>query len=168
MSNYRRARVAGGCYFFTVVSHRRQPVLTDPTTRAALRKAIDATRLTHPFEIEAWVLLPEHLHCLWRLPVGDADYSLRWAQIKRMTRHELGYAPTQALWQHRYWEHCIRDENDYARHFDYIHWNPVKHGLVKCASEWPYSTFHRSVKVGIYPADWGVAENDFEKGKFGE
>jgi len=168
MSNYRRARVPGGSYFFTLVTHDRRPVLTNEDVRVALRAAVQAVREEHPFYVEAWVLLPDHLHCMWRLPEGNADYSLRWAKIKRLTMHHLGMLAGEKLWQPRYWEHCIRDENDFARHADYIHWNPVKHGLVRCAADWPYSTFHRFAVAGIYPENWGVAGNEFGNGKFGE
>lgn len=168
MSNYRRARVSGGSYFFTLVAHDRHPVLTNKNVRVALRAAVQAVREEHPFHVEAWVLLPDHLHCLWRLPEGDADYSLRWAKIKRFTRDCLGMSVGEKLWQPRYWEHCIRDENDFARHVDYIHWNPVKHGLVRCAADWPYSTSHRFVTAGIYPENWGIAEGEESDGKFGE
>lgn len=168
MPNYRRARVSGGCYFFTLVAHNRRLVLTGENTRAALRAAVQAVCEEHPFRVDAWVLLPDHLHCLWRLPEGDADYSLRWAKIKRFTRQHLGMSAREKLWQPRYWEHCIRDENDFARHADYIHLNPVKHGLVRCAADWPYSTFHRFVSAGMYPEDWGIAEDGISEGGFGE
>ena len=167
MPNYRRARVPGGSYFFTLVAHGRRPVLTSENVRAALRVAVQAVRGEHPFYVEAWVLLSDHLHCSWRLPEGDAEYSMRWAKIKRLTRQQLDMPAGERLWQHRYWEHCIRDENDYARHFDYIHWNPVKHDLVRCAADWPYSTFHRFVAAGISLQDWGVADV-FGEEKFGE
>lgn len=168
MPNYRRARVPGGCYFFTQVTHGRYPVLTNEDVRVALRMAVQTVRGEHPFHVEAWVLLPDHLHCLWRLPEGDADYSLRWAKIKRLTRHHLGLPTGEKFWQPRYWEHCIRDENDFGRHADYIHWNPVKHGLVRCAADWPYSTFHRFVAAGLYPQDWGVVDENMDDGNFGE
>jgi putative transposase len=143
-------------------------VLTRETTRFALRAAVQSVRRDHPFAVEAWVLLPDHLHCLWRLPEGDAEYSIRWAKIKRDTRHGLGLPAGEALWQPRYWEHWIRDEDDYARHVDYIHWNPVKHGLVKRAVDWPHSTFHRFVASGRYPRAWGTADADFGDLEFGE
>ena len=168
MSNYRRARVPGGSYFFTLVAHDRRPVLTGENVRAALRSAVQAVRDEHPFIVEAWVLLPDHLHCLWRLPEGDADYSMRWAKIKRLTRHHLGMSAGEKLWQPRYWEHCIRDESDFARHADYIHWNPVKHGLVRCAADWPHSSFRQFVAAGRYPENWGVVEDDFGDMNFGE
>ncbi len=168
MPDYRRVCVPGGSYFFTLVAHDRRSVLCDEKVRAALRSAVQAVRAEHPFLIEAWVLLPDHMHCIWRLPEDAADYSLRWAQIKRLTRRYLELPASEQFWQPRYWEHCIRDDNDFARHVDYIHWNPVKHGLVRCAADWPYSTFHRFLKAGMYPENWGVAEDDFGDGNFGE
>lgn len=171
MPNYRRATDRGGTYFFTVVTHQRIPVLTEPDVRASLHDAIQTIRSEHPFAIDAWVLLPDHLHCIWTLPAGDAGYSMRWAKIKtlvsrqcgarfgarelsgsRTKRHESG------LWQRRFWEHQIRDSDDFSRHVDYIHWNPVKHGLARRALDWPYSTFHRYVREGVYPENWGLAE----------
>lgn len=170
MSNYRRSRVAGGTYFFTLTTLNRLPVLTEAPVRAALREAILQTRITHPFEIDAWVLLPDHLHCIWTLPHGDADFSIRWSNIKRGVSLQCGdkfgvprltasrtKRRESGLWQRRFWEHQIRDERDFARHADYIHWNPVKHGLVAHAMEWPYSTFHRFVREGAYLPGWGVA-----------
>jgi putative transposase len=171
-NNYRRANIAGGTYFFTVNTLRRLPVLTEVPVREALREAIRHTRLTAPFDIDAWVLLPDHLHCIWTLPQGDAAFSMRWSKIKRYVsqrcgdtfgfenvsssrtrRHESG------LWQRRFWEHQIRDDADFARHVDYVHWNPVKHGLVARAVDWPYSTFRRFVRDGVYAPDWGLAES---------
>lgn len=168
MPNYHRARVPGGSYFFTLVAADRRPVFDGENFRAALRAAVQTVRGEHPFSVEPWVLLPDHRHCLWRLPEGDADYSLRWAKIKRLTRHHLGVSVGGKLWQPRYWEHRIRDESDFARHFDYIHWNPVKHGLVRCTADWPYSTFHRFVAAGMYPGNWGIAEDESGDNKFGE
>jgi putative transposase len=168
MPNYRRAQVSGGTYFFTVVAAGRQPIFTQAATRMALHKALKMVGNEHPFQIKAWVLLPDHLHCLWRLLQNDADYPLRWSKIKRLTRQNLGLSPEGKLWQSRYWEHLIRDDDDYARHTDYIHWNPVKHGLAKRAVEWPYSTFHHFVAAGIYPPDWGIVENEFNGQPFGE
>jgi putative transposase len=131
MPNYRRADVAGGTYFFTVNSLRRLPVLTEVPMREALREAIRKTRLSNPFEIDAWVLLPDHLHCIWTLPPGDADFSIRWAQIKRYVSKQCGAAfgvrdlsasrtkrHEAGLWQRRFWEHQIRDDADFARHAD--------------------------------------------------
>ncbi|MFC3107123.1 transposase [Undibacterium arcticum] len=171
MSNYRRANIRGGAYFFTVNTLRRMPILTELTMRAALRDAIAQTRLSHPFTIDAWVLLPDHLHCIWTLPQGDANFSARWSMIKRLVSQrcgaEFGAADLSAsrasrketgIWQRRFWEHQIRDDNDFSRHVDYIHWNPVKHGLVTRAIDWPYSTFHRYVAGGMYLTDWGLSE----------
>lgn len=150
MPNYVRARLAGGSYFFTVTSLHRRPVLVKDGVRRALRNAIETTRTRSPFQIDAWTLLPDHLHCIWTLPEGDADFSMRWSMIKRLTTQQLG----EPVWQARFWEHAIRDERDYERHLDYIHFNPVKHGHVQRAVDWPYSTFHRHVRDGIYTADW--------------
>jgi putative transposase len=169
MPNYRRSYVKGGTYFFTVNTSHRQPILTHPRVRAILRKAVIEARNRYPFEINAWALLPDHLHCIWTLPGNDKDYSGRWAFIKRFTtKHCKELFENQNLltnsnikrsestiWQRRFWEHLIRDEEDYIAHTDYIYWNPVKHGYVKRARDWPYSTFHRDVKQGIYHRDWG-------------
>lgn len=170
MSDYRRAAVPGGTYFFTLVTERRQPILTDPDIRQALREAIETVRLTQPFVIDAWVLLPDNLHAIWRLPPDDADFSNRWRLIKRHVTHACGSRYNRSdllshrrqtkgqgtLWQQRFWEHhLIRDECDYAQHFDYLHGNPLKHGLVRRVGDWPWSSFHRWVKEGIYPVDWG-------------
>ena len=174
MSWYRRARVAGGTYFFTVVTDRRRRFLTDDGPRAWLRGAIVATRADHPFAIDAWVLLPDHLHCLWTLPAGDADYSTRWALIKRRFTRSAGSALHRddwlsaskrkhregTVWQRRFYEHVIRDDRDFNAHMDYIHYNPVKHGLAARVADWPYSTFHRLVGKGVYPTDWGATVPD--------
>lgn len=183
MPEYRRADVKGGTYFFTVNTHHRRPILTEAPVRLALREGIQLARERFPFEIRAWVLLPDHLHCIWKLPDGDAEFAKRWGIIKRHVSircaeefgHEAWLSPSRrkrsetGLWQRRYWEHCIRDEEDFIRHVAYLHWNPVKHGLVKQLADWPYSTFHRYVARGIYPADWGGNFEDSEKkGEFGE
>ncbi len=168
MSDYRRVIVPGATYFFTLVTYRRRPVLCDPLVRSVLRDAIKTVRARYPFTIEAWVLLPEHLHCIWTLPPGDADYSKRWSIIKRKVSLECSSHYHRAdwmtaskskhreatFWQRRYWEHCIKTDLDYNRHMDYIAINPVKHNLVSCVKDWPYSTFHRDVAQGIYSADW--------------
>ena len=179
MSRYHRAAAAGSSYFFTVVAYRRQPVLCDEAIRNALRIAIEAARVARPFVIDAWALLPDHLHCVWTLPDGDADFSTRWMKIKRavslacredyrradlLTTSKLKHRES-TIWQRRFWEHqtCpehsrrVRDENDFARHVDYIHFNPVKHGHVQQAVDWPYSTFHRYVRDGVYEDDWAEA-----------
>jgi putative transposase len=179
MSEYRRANISGATYFFTVVTHRRQPFLTDERCRVALRNAINCVRSQMPFEIKAWVLMPDHLHAIWQMPPDDKDFSLRWSRIKQhVTRDCATWIPQQdistsrekrgegGLWQRRFWEHLIRDEADFSRHLDYIHYNPVKHGYVASAGDWPYSTFHRYVKQRAYPADWGGISD--ESGRFGE
>lgn len=181
MPEYRRARIAGGTYFFTVNTLHRLPVLVNDDVRVALRRGIEKTRETRPFIIDAWVLLPDHLHCVWTLPAGDADFAVRWAIIKRQVGRTCAarYVDQGAfnasrarrkesgLWQRRYWEHLIRDEDDYRRHVDYIHWNPVKHGYVKKASDWPYSTFYRYVKAGVYELEWEMSDKEFDHDKFG-
>jgi putative transposase len=155
MSNYRRANTPGGTYFFTVVTQHRQPILTDDPIRTTLRAAIDAIRQSHPFGVDAWVLLPDHLHCIWTLPADDANFGLRWARIKQHVSRQCSatadgaavLSPSSArrgesgLWQRRFWEHEIRDEDDFRRHADYIHWNPVKHGYVKEVGRWPFRRF---------------------------
>ncbi len=180
MPEYRRARIAGGTYFFTVNTLHRLPVLLNDDVRVALRRGIEKARETHPFLIGAWVLLPDHLHCIWTLPAGDADFAVRWAIIKRQVGKTCAarYVEPDAfnasrarrresgLWQRRYWEHLIRDEDDYRRHVDYIHWNPVKHGYVKKASEWPYSTFYRYVKAGVYDLEWELPDKQFDDDKY--
>jgi putative transposase len=160
MSRYRRPTVPGAAYFFTLATYRRQPLLTKSEVLAALRSAHRMVRTTRPFRVEAMVVLPDHLHAVWTLPLEDADYAIRWSLIKRhvsqAVRHLLRTSQSAsrhqrreiALWQRRFWEHQIRDETDYARHVDYIHYNPVKHGLVSEVAEWTYSTFHRFVRIG--------------------
>jgi putative transposase len=168
MPNYRRAR-EGHAYFFTVVTYRRQPILCLPESRDLLREILFKVRGSHPFIIEAWVLLPDHMHCIWRLPQGDMNYSLRWGLIKAeftkgskpwldrtkgTTSREKHREAT--VWQRRFWEHMIRDDRDFSAHCDYIHYNPVKHGIVDAPRDWPYSTFHRYVEKEIYSPDWGA------------
>ena len=151
---YRRHYQAGGLYFFTLVTERRQAILTHPEIRLALRQAIQTVRQKYPFEIIAWVLLPDHLHTIWQLPENDANYSERWRQIKRFTQYHCRHQFPN-LWQKRFWEHTIRDEMDFAHHLDYVHFNPVKHGYVDQAVNWDYSSFHRYVRSGFYSTDWG-------------
>jgi len=169
MSNYRRVK-EGRTYFFTVVTYQRRPFLCQDGSRLALRTAIEETRLSHPFEIDAWVLMPDHLHCIWTLPDNDGDYSKRWGLIKAgftkkiksdvagnvqksnsRTKHR-----ESIVWQRRFWEHMIRNEADYKAHIDYIHFNPVKHGLVGAPAEWKHSTFHKCVQEGMYTIEWGA------------
>lgn len=123
---------------------------------------------THPFRIDAWVLLPEHLHCIWTLPEGDMNFSKRWGLIKANFSRELKGQRTTPVWQNRFWEHLIRDDRDLQTHLDYIHYNPVKHGLVESPKDWPYSTFHRYVQEGFYPLNWGEGVSFQSIDKFGE
>ena len=154
MPNYRRSRIAGASYFFTVVTHRRRPWLCEVRARNALRAAIRRQRRAHPFQIDAFVLLPDHLHCIWTLPQDDEDYSVRWQLIKASVTRALQCS--DPLWQRRFWEHTLRNERDFAAHCAYVHYNPVKHGLCTAPLRWPYSSVHRFVREGTYPADWGA------------
>lgn len=165
MSSYRRYRVTGGFYFFTVTLHDRQSDLL-VTEIAQLRHAVRAARGRQPFHIDAWVVLPDHMHCVWTLPPGDTDFPGRWQSIKatfshgvsrpRERRESLVRKREAGIWQRRYWEHVIRDERDYAAHVDYVHFNPVKHGLVENAAGWPFSSFKRCVAAGMYPQGWAM------------
>ncbi len=172
MVRYRRNFIAGGTYFFTLtLVDRTSRVLTDHVD--ALRAAFRETRSSRPFTIDAVVVLPEHLHIVMTLPEGDADYPSRWGLIKRrfteavaesVARHKDG---EPALWQRRFWEHTIRNEGDFERHVDYVHFNPVRHGLVGRVRDWKYSSFQGYVRRGLLPQDWG---GDFseDKGTYGE
>ena len=171
MPNYIRAKFEGGYYFFTVVTYERTRLFHTELARCCLRKAIEETRSRRPFETIAFCLLFEHLHCIWKLPEDDADYSKRWSSIKGLfsrTYLNLSGQRRQAslsrarkgeacIWQRRFWEHRIRNENDLQRHVDYIHYNPIKHGLVQCVDDWPWSTYHKYAKEGFYGR-----VNDFE------
>ena len=163
MTGYRRNFIAGGSFFFTVnLADRRLRLLTESID--ALRTAFRETQRHHPFTIDAIVVLPDHLHTVWTLPEGDADFPTRWRLIKTSFSRKLSADEPvsssragkgeRGIWQRRYWEHTIRDEIDYSRHIDYVHINPVKHGLVKRVGDWPYSSFHRMVRDGVYPDDW--------------
>jgi putative transposase len=169
--DYRRAFVPGGTFFFTVVTERRAPLLCEPPARATLRRALAACRRRWPVRIDALVLLPDHLHAIWSLPRGDTNYSRRRAWIKKeFTKDWLACGgieqPTstsrqenrrRGVWQRRYWEHSVQADLDFERHCDYIHYNPVKHGLAACPADWPHSSFHRWVKLGAYPPAWGCS-----------
>lgn len=175
MVRYRRNFLPGGTYFFTVtLADRRSTALVDYIDQ--LRAAFRAARRERPFAIDAVVILPDHLHAIFTLPSNDADFSGRWRRIKGHFSTALidtGIALKRrpngdlALWQRRFWEHTIRDENGFARHVDYIHFNPVKHGLVRRVSDWPHSSFRRYVREGLLPDDWAgdVSESG---GDFGE
>ena len=165
MPEYRRYRVPGGTYFFTItLLDRRGDLLVRHID--ALREVVRRTRLERPFHIDGWVVMPEHMHCIWTLPAGDIDYSNRIKAIKiRFSRvvpclefrnEARAIKGERGIWQRRFWEHAIRDERDYAHHMDYLHFNPVKHGLVRNVADWPHSSFHRCVEKGLYPSDWGT------------
>ena len=169
MSDYRRYFVPGGTYFFTLVTYDRQKILTTDIGRTLLRNAIEQVRITFPFSILATVLLPDHWHLVMQLPAGDNNFSSRirrikeefttfW-QLKRMPECAVTESQSKrrerGIWQARFWEHCVRDEDDLTRCVDYIHWNPRKHELVSKVSDWPWSSFHRFVKAENYDEDWG-------------
>jgi len=171
---YRRAFVPGGSFFFTLVTEKRRGFFNDRSSVDTPREAFRNVKRKRPLDVEAVVIIPDHLHCIWTLPPGDADFSTRWRLIKtwfsKHWRDDLRVPPNQArqnkgqqaIWQHRFWEHALRDEMDFTRHVDYIHYNPVKHGYVSNPRGWPHSSFHRYVRAGIYPADWGAGAMDFE------
>jgi putative transposase len=169
---FRRYYQPSGRYFFTVVTYRRQPILTQPKNIERLRHIFRDITKKKPFRIDAIVILPDHLHTVWQLPEGDADFSIRW----RMIKHDFSVALRQRpitdsqihkrekpIWQRRFWEHGIRDENDWRRHIDYVHYNPVKHGYVSKPSEWPFSSFRNAIKKGWYGDGWGNNEPDSVK-----
>lgn len=164
MPDYRRAWVAGGTWFFTVnlLERHDNDLLVRHIDR--LRDAVRDTRRHHPFTIHGFVVLPEHLHAVLELPAGDTDFALRWRRIKALFSKSLPTTELRStvrqrrgergIWQRRYWEHLIRDEADYRAHMDYVHVNPLKHGLVSRVQDWPHSTFHKYVEAGVYPLDW--------------
>jgi len=164
---YRRAKLQGGSFFFTLVTYNRQRIFISDEAVDNLRAAFRKVFKDHPFNLDAIVILPEHIHCIWTLPSGDADFSGRWRLIKSYFSRKMSVAHPftlsrsreakheKAVWQRRYWEHMIRDEIDYIRHVEYIHYNPVKHGLVKSPVDWTYSSFHRFVEKGLYDSRWG-------------
>jgi putative transposase len=224
MPDYRRLKIPGATYFFTVVTDSRKPLFSDETARRVLKEATSETTSILPFKMDAWVLLPDHLHCLWTLPAGDRDFSKRWGIIKshftkkmktvgwtlptdptemkvgwalptKPTETKVGWAlptkptetrvgwalPTEVqqtpsrfkhregmIWQRRFWEHLIRDEKDFNRHCDYIHYNPVKHGLIDDPKKWECSSILQFIEEGLYPQDWGdsvgeeILSMDFE------
>lgn len=168
MPNYVRWRREGASYFFTVVTYRRQRILTGKRTRRMLFRAMVSVRRRLPFDMPVYVVLSDHLHCIWSLPEGDDDFPTRWRQIKSLfTREYLKSGGRdwdvsshgvkegrRGVWQPRYWEHRLRDEADYDRHRDYIHLNPVQHGYVDRPEDWAWSSFRRHVRLGWLDPDW--------------
>lgn len=160
---YRRNYVKGGTYFFTVnLLDRNKSLLVEHID--LLREFIRFVKSQRPFYIDAWVVLPDHLHAVLTLPDDDVDYSSRWREIKKRFSKSLPktefltqtrkHKNERGIWQRRFWEHTIRDDNDYWHHVNYVHFNPLKHGLVSQVADWPYSSFHRAVKQGIYANNW--------------
>ncbi|MFA5055264.1 MAG: transposase [Dehalococcoidia bacterium] len=167
MPDYRRAYIKGGTFFFTVVTNGRCPTFSDKTAVDLLKASFRRVMLAHPFKMDSIVVLPDHFHCIWMLPENDSDFSMRWRLIKSdFSRNYLGSSASiksasrqmkkeRGIWQRRFWEHMIRDKADLNTHRDYIHYNPVKHGLVDSPAKWEYSSFNSFMGKGLYPADWG-------------
>ena len=176
MVRYRRNFLPGGTFFFTVtLDDRRSSALIDHI--GLVRAAFRGTRNLKPFVIDAIVILPDHLHAIWTLPESDADFSDRWRRIKgAFTRGVVATGASvpsdhrgeYALWQRRFWEHTVRDERDFERCVDYIHFNPVKHGLVSSPVAWPFSSLHRYIRAGVLPRDWGGDGRAHKGANFGE
>ena len=177
MSGYRRSLAGGGTFFFTVnLANRKSALLIDEIDR--LRRAFELVRTRHPFRMVAFCVLPEHMHTVWQLPQDDVQYGLRLGMIKRAFSSGLPSAAGRSaskiakrekgLWQRRFWEHQIRDETDLQRHVDYIHFNPVKHGLVKQVRDWPHSSFHVHVERGMLRQDWAGGGGAGDTSGFGE
>jgi putative transposase len=168
MPNYQRNFVPGGTYFITIVTYHRRRFLTDESVRPMLYQALRDAQAEMPFAIPAMVIIPDHVHLLIALPPGDCAYPARLGYFKKeftksyleaggveaTTTMGIKLAGRRGVWQPRYWEHTIEDEQDFEHHFDYIHYNPVKHGYVQEVRAWPYSSFHRWVQEGHYPERW--------------
>jgi putative transposase len=172
MPDYRRWYVPGGTYFFTAVTADRRPILCESLARRCLHNAIETIRKKRPIEVVAVSLLPDHVHTIWTLPQDDMAYPVRWKRIKEdFTLSYLASGGAEALrsdsrlrhgergiWQRRYWEHMVRDEDDLKRCVDYVHWNPKKHGYATSVCDWAWSSFHRYVQVGEYDRQWGAED----------
>ena len=174
MPNYVRPKIAGASVFFTVaLANRGSNLLVREAD--VLREAVRATLAEHPFQIDAWVVLPDHMHCMWTLPNADADYSIRWKKIKARFSKAIGRKEPRSaskivkgeagIWQRRFWDHHVRDEGDFIMHLRYCWWNPVKHGLVEHPLEWPHSSIHRDFRLGKVEPEWAGIGVD---GAFGE
>jgi len=167
---YRRIYINGATYFFTVVTFNRRKIFQSYQSILLLNEAMEYVVQRKPFQVLAYVILPDHIHYIWTLPEGSSDYSTRWRLIKSyFTREVCKDGRTsdvdsrkkkgeQDIWQRRFWEHLIRDETDLTRHIEYIHYNPVRHGLVDSANKWSYSSFMDYVQMGLYPLNWGASE----------
>jgi putative transposase len=180
MPDYRRVKIKGGTYFLTLVTYNRQKLFFNPNAVQLFYESLNHVRKYHPFSLIAYCILPDHIHLLLRLPDDDSNYSSRISQIKR--RYSKSYlanypVPDKGsasrekrkeafIWQRRFWEHYIRDEEDLNRHIDYIHYNPVKHGLVNKVSQWKESSFFKFVQMEIYDLDWGEAMKDTGNQKY--
>jgi len=177
MTSYRRNFIPGRCFFFTVnLADRQSQLLIQHVD--LLRAAFREVWSRHPFTIDAIVILPDHLHTMWTLPDGDADFATRWRLIKstfsrsvpkgERTSTSRASKSERGIWQRRYWEHTLRDNDDFESHADYIHFNPVKHGHAFHVRDWPYSSFHRMVRLGLYPPDWAGDSRSDDRTSFGE
>ena len=169
MPQYRRVYIPGGTFFLTVVTYKRQPLFAEPANVAMLRSAVATVKSEMPFQIIGAVVLPDHLHFLWTLPPSDTNYSKRLGRIKVAFTHSLRGKRSlpknlprsrqlrreSDVWQRRFWERTVWSEEDFQRYIEYIHYNPVKHGLVSCPHLWQYSSFHSWVRQGVYADDWG-------------
>ena len=177
MPQYIRSYTKGATYFFTLVAYERRPIFCKNDFLEAFRASIKTVQQQYPFEIVAWVQLPDHLHCIWQMTDDDTNYSQCWSRIKRLTtkacpQYHLSMQDLNSskvkrnekgIWQRRFNEHQINNEEDFINHMDYLHYNPVKHGLVESVADWQYSSFHRYVKNGIYAVDWGANITEFSK-----
>jgi len=173
LSNYNELYIPGKTYFLTLVTHDRQPILTTESGQTCLQKAWKQQQLVRPFETVALCILPDHLHSI--ITLDDADVETRIEKIKAafaksyLKTQGIAHSIEHPIWQNRFWQHRIRGQRDFSDHLDYLHYNPVRHGLVDQCKEWPYSTFHKFVHNGWYDEDWGEIELElFSKLKFGE
>ena len=174
---YRRDHTKGGTWFFTLnLAERNKTWLVDEI--GLLRSVMRRVRQNHPFTINAIVILPDHIHAIWTLPIGDNDFSTRWGLIKagfsrglpktERVNNSRSQKRERGIWQRRYWEHLIRDDRDYEQHINYIHYNPVKHGYVDSPADWPCSSIHRYIRLGVLEKDWGSGITDTEGDGYGE
>ncbi|MCK4743171.1 MAG: transposase [Sulfuriflexus sp.] len=153
---YRRVFNSGTSYFFTVVTTKRLPLFNNEKAVQLFSDAMRHVMLSHPFTQDAFVIMPDHIHCVWSLPKGDTDYSMRWGLIKAWFKeHAKSRGLSEECWESNYWEHCLSDDRDYQSHLEYIHYNPVKHGLSESAGAWPHSSFRQYVALGLYQHNWG-------------